>query len=1081
MKTLPLPGRCRRFVAPLFIVAQAVAAQTPSLPPGNSAAPAVDAKEETIQLSPFTVSGERDTGYSATDSLAGTRLRTSLKDIAASISVVTKDFLDDIGATGTAELLVYTTGTEVVGVGGNFSGSSSDTFSQNVEAQRESATPNNRIRGLAGADQTRNFFSSPYIPMDSFNTQNVTINRGANAILFGFGSPAGIIDHALVAPQFKNKGQIQARTGSFGGYRESIDLDRVVIKDKLALRIAAVDERKKFEQEPAFRDQRRLFGSVTFKPFHATTIRVNAETGKLEQRLPRVDPPLDSLTTWWQFGKISRTNLFPATVSAFQRANNLDGQAGGWAQNPGLIYADVNTSSPTDGYVAYATGQNGVVYRHLGPRSTKEVAQFVTFDPVAAFLVGKQILDRSIFDYRKQIIDGPNSGTWLDFNTANIAVEQLFMGGNAGIELTYDRQKSVQAVLREVSSYRGNNIFIDVDTVTTDGRPNPNFGRPYVGANGAFNRDEDTYDTARVTGFVKHSFARRRGFLGRLLGQHSLTGVYTSHQREQYLLTGPNAVTEPDWRGGLNGNAFADRQISSVVYLGPSLANAASPAGAHLQGVRVETAIPNTYPIWNQNTGTGFRWVQQSPKLFSFPNYEWITQNTTFSRNQAKSYAAIWQGNWWDNSLVSTLGWRDDSVESASAVSTINNPVTGARSLERPPLGPGLEINQRTLSYGLALHVPRKWLARLPGGPTVSFYYNEAENFQLTGARRSITGDYLDPQSGRTKEYGIGVSGLDNRFSLRATWYETAQDNITDSRLSGTLNRIADLEARIVSTVSKTALDAAGYKGFDSPNGSTAFKNYLRYYTFETGAIRADGTRSATFATPPNVAEVTSSISKGLEIEGVFNATKNWRLIFNAAKQEAVRGETSPTLSALLAERLDEWRKPTIWPQTIGSFTVDSYATSNIINPLNTARLSVGEATPELRKWRANVVSNYTFGRETKLKGWGVGGAARWQDKEAIGYPVVLHPTLGLVTDVKHPFMGSDEISYDSWLSYQRKVFRNTINWKLQLNVRNLLNDNRMVAVKANPVTIGDLKTRDIAAYRIAEGRTWQFTSTFSF
>lgn len=278
--------------------------------------------------------------------------------------------------TGIAELLVYTTGTEVVGVGGNYSGLSSDVYSQNFESQRESASPNNRIRGLAGADQTRNFFSSAYIPMDAFNTQSVTINRGANAILFGFGSPAGIIDYTLVAPQFKNRGQIQVRTGSFGGYRESIDIDRVVIKDKPALRIAAVDERKKFEQEPAFRDQRRLFGSITIKPFRATTIRLNAETGKIAQRLPRVDPPLDSLTTWWWFGKPTRTNLFPATVSAYQRANNLDGQAGGWAQNPALIYADVNTHQPTDGLVAYATAPNGVVYRHLGPRSTKEVAQF---------------------------------------------------------------------------------------------------------------------------------------------------------------------------------------------------------------------------------------------------------------------------------------------------------------------------------------------------------------------------------------------------------------------------------------------------------------------------------------------------------------------------------------------------------------------------------------------------------------------------------------------------------------------------------------------------------------------------------
>jgi len=96
-------------------------------------------------------------------------------------------------------------------------------------------------------------------------------------------------------------------------------------------------------------------------------------------------------------------------------------------------------------------------------------------------------------------------------------------------------------------------------------------------------------------------------------------------------------------------------------------------------------------------------------------------------------------------------------------------------------------------------------------------------------------------------------------------------------------------------------------------------------------------------------------------------------------------------------------------------------------------------------------------------------------------YPVINDPVLGLITDIKHPFMGSDQITYDSWLNYQCKIFNGRIGWKIQLNIRNLLNDNLLIPVKANPVTIGDLKTRDIAAYRIGEARNWQLTSTFSF
>src|SRR5437870_4074350 len=80
--------RARLTVVGLLAVSFAVAQTTPPAP--NS--PKASASDESIVLSPFIVSSEQDTGYAATDSLAGTRLRTPLKDIAASLSVITKDF-----------------------------------------------------------------------------------------------------------------------------------------------------------------------------------------------------------------------------------------------------------------------------------------------------------------------------------------------------------------------------------------------------------------------------------------------------------------------------------------------------------------------------------------------------------------------------------------------------------------------------------------------------------------------------------------------------------------------------------------------------------------------------------------------------------------------------------------------------------------------------------------------------------------------------------------------------------------------------------------------------------------------------
>lgn len=1091
MKTLPLPGRSRRVAIPLLIAAQAAFAQTAPLP-NNSSLATVDPKEETLILSPFTVAGERDTGYAATDTLAGTRLRTNLKDIAASVSVITKDFMDDIGATGTGDLLVYTTGTEVVGIGGNYSGSTSEAAAQTFDPARESTSPTNRVRGLAGADQTRNYFLTPGIPFDAYNSQSGTINRGPNAILFGFGSPGGIIESSLIAPQFKNKGSAQLRTGSYGSYRESLDVERVLVKDKLSLRLAQLDDRRRFEQEPTFLDQERYFAAITYKPFKSTTVRVNAEQGHLDQRLPREDPPVDSMTTWWTYGKLTRDNNFTSTATKnFQRANNLDGMAGNWSQNVGLIYNDPNSPVPADAWVPYATTPT-VTYRFLGPRSSQEIAANITANPLAGFMVGKQLLDRSIFDYRKQLIDGPNSGTWMDFNTQNVAVEQLFLGGDAGVELVYDRQKALSSMLRGISnSYRGNNIFMDVNTVTADGRPNPNFGRPFIASNGFFYDYNTLFESGRATAYLKHDFVRgqreKPGFLRRLLGVQTVTGMYSTLRREQFTLQGYPQVVDPVFRDGLNGNTIGtSRKITSVVYLGPSLANAASPAGANLQGVKSELTVPATVNVMVENVGTGYQWVRQAVPTYTYPDdLSYLVTGNSGTSNSAKSSVAVWQGNWWDSTLVSTLGWRHDKVESAVGVRSDNNAATGARVLTPAELDPSIGTSKNTFSYGLALHVPDRWLRRLPTHPGLSFYYNESENFDVTaGVRRNILGDYIAPQTGTTKEYGVGLRALDNRFSLRVTRFETTQDNMTDGRLSGALVRTADLEARITSSLTKSFLDSIGYVGFDSPNASPMFKRYLANYDYRVGAVRADGTRPAEYGgAPAGTSEVTSSLSKGYEIEGVFNPTKNWRISANVAQQQAERGDTSPTLTALVQERLQQWKNPALWPLTLagGVQRVDSYATQYMVNPLTTAKLSVGERVPELREWRANMVTSYAFDRESPLKGWGIGGAARWQGKVAIGSPVINDPVLGLVTDVKHPFMGSDQITYDSWLNYQRKLFSGKVGWKVQLNVRNLLNDNLLIPVKANPVTVGDLKTREIAAYRIGEARTWMLTSTFSF
>ena len=54
--------------------------------------------QDIVELSPFTITASENVGYAATSTLAGTRLKTELRDVGAAISVYTEEFMVDIAA-----------------------------------------------------------------------------------------------------------------------------------------------------------------------------------------------------------------------------------------------------------------------------------------------------------------------------------------------------------------------------------------------------------------------------------------------------------------------------------------------------------------------------------------------------------------------------------------------------------------------------------------------------------------------------------------------------------------------------------------------------------------------------------------------------------------------------------------------------------------------------------------------------------------------------------------------------------------------------------------------------------------------
>ena len=254
--------------------------------------------EKPIVLSPFTVDESETKGYYAPNTLAGTRIKSSLKDIASSVQVVTSEFLADTGATNIQDILIYTTNTEVGGDGGNYSGVSiSATNDIPTDLLRAEPHLTTRVRGLFKADLTRDYFKT-VIPTDSYITDRVEINRGSNAILYGLGSPAGIVNTSLVKANFRNAGKVSVRVGEHASIRGELDLNRIMVPDKFALRVATVVEERNYRQKPAYEDHERLFATGTWRPFPNTIVRGRYERGRIDSNRPDPLAPKQNIDTW---------------------------------------------------------------------------------------------------------------------------------------------------------------------------------------------------------------------------------------------------------------------------------------------------------------------------------------------------------------------------------------------------------------------------------------------------------------------------------------------------------------------------------------------------------------------------------------------------------------------------------------------------------------------------------------------------------------------------------------------------------------------------------------------------------------
>ena len=91
----------------MFVACAAIFAASVSAYAQAAAEPAAPAKEPVLTLSKFEVTTTQDKGYVANNAATGFKTNQELMKIPQSVTVITRDLIDDIGATMTSDVLQY--------------------------------------------------------------------------------------------------------------------------------------------------------------------------------------------------------------------------------------------------------------------------------------------------------------------------------------------------------------------------------------------------------------------------------------------------------------------------------------------------------------------------------------------------------------------------------------------------------------------------------------------------------------------------------------------------------------------------------------------------------------------------------------------------------------------------------------------------------------------------------------------------------------------------------------------------------------------------------------------------------------
>lgn len=301
--------------------------------------------EDVFVLSPFEIkSSEKDIGYFTENTTAGSRLNTKLSDLAASISVVSLQQIDDTASVDVNDVFRYELNTE-----------GASTYTPSVQSLRndgivdtiagftagssgapQTTTTANRVRGIGAPDRTTNYYLTvPGLPFDTYNIQSLEINRGPNSMIFGLGSPAGIVNVSTASAYLDSDAtSVDFRFDDRGSQRASFSFNRPLHK-KVAVYGALMYNDQQFVRKPSYDKTFRAYGAITYKPTNSSRLRFNIEHYDNENRRPNNLTPRDGVTPWMNAGMPSYD---PTTLEVTLAATGRN--LGPYVMNAGSAQAD---------------------------------------------------------------------------------------------------------------------------------------------------------------------------------------------------------------------------------------------------------------------------------------------------------------------------------------------------------------------------------------------------------------------------------------------------------------------------------------------------------------------------------------------------------------------------------------------------------------------------------------------------------------------------------------------------------------------------------------------------------------------